>query len=499
MKRQGLISAFVKGLAEGFKSGSGHAPESEAATQSNRAVPYANLTRELTPWPARQAIYTAVDVETTGLDPTTDRIVEIGLVKFTGEGTVLDEFATLVNSPGSSPDAQACHQINDADIADAPSICDALREAFAFMDGTVVVSHKWEFEEGFLAAAAAQCGLSLPNVLAICTRQFDGRGYSLKIFHKSATGKFHDAHAALSDARAVREVLLWMMGTAPNPLYLTSPPPPPGPPYTGGDCLISCRAAVMSNASMAELINAFPQSPHARAGDPNEVENYLALLAESIEDGWLTHEEIRALTQQVQRTRLTGTQIWYTHQLAWESQFPDRETPTAELDPNERRERYLMAEGLGLTDLAADIDAVIASLEEPKPDASARFLKSLRIGTVGETTEIVQIRDHAKAYGAKIAVRITKTVKWMVTVTPDAVDAPHEAARRFGIPMVTPEEGAKRLADAIRAAELRALERQRQIDAMEAQQQEYLDQREAYWRPVWRPSELDYDPEPQWY
>lgn len=422
MKSQGIVSAFVRGLAEGFKSSLGFDFASEATGVPEHVVPYANLTREPTPWPAREATYTAVDVETTGLDPTTDRIVEIGLVKFLGDGTVLDEFATLVNNPGSSPDAQAAHQIDDADVADAPTICDALREAFAFMAGTVVVSHKWEFEEGFLAAAAAQCGLELPDVLAICTlltgrRQFDGRGYSLKIFHKSATGRFHDAHAALSDARAVREVLLWMMRTAPEPLCLSMSPPPARPPYVGGDCLISCRAAIMSNASMAELINAFPQSPRPRQGDPDEVENYLALLAESIEDGRLTYEETRALTRQVQRTRLTGTQIGYIHQLAWESQFPDRQTPTSELDTSERRERYLMAEALGLTDLAAEIGAVIASLEEPKPDPSARFLKNLRIGVVGETTDLVQLRNQANAYGARIAVRITKTVQWLAVVT----------------------------------------------------------------------------------
>ena len=469
-------------------------------------LPYANLTRVPTGWPADQAVYTAVDLETTGLDPAVDRIVEIGLVKFSGDGTVLDEFSTLVNNPGSSLGARGVHNIDDADLVGAPSTADVLREAFAFMAGTVVVSHKWEFEEGFLAAAAQQTGILLPNVVSACTwrtarRQLDGRGYSAKILYKSATGEFqNDAHTALADARAVRRILLWLMYSGPRKLYLTEEPPAPQtPPSTGGDCLISCRPAPLGRASMSELIAAFPQSPHPRAGDPDEVENYLALIAECVEDGRLTYEETRALTQQAQRTRMTGTQIRYVHQLAWESQFPDHDQPLADLDPTARRERYLMAEALGLDELANEIHAVIAECDEPPPDPAGRYLRGLRIGIVGETTELVELRGRAVAHGAKLAVKITKTVQWMATVTPDATDAAHNAARRFGVVMVTPMDGATRLDEAIRDAELKALDRQREIDRMEAERQAYRDESEAYWRPVWRPVELDYDPKQEWY
>ena len=158
-----------------------------------------------------------------------------------------------------------------------------------------------------------------------------------------------------------------------------------------------------------------------------------------------------------------------------------------------------MAEALGLDDLAHDIQAVIEDLDEPKPSPTARYLKSLRIGIVGETTELVYLRSRATAYGAKIAVNITKTVQWMATTTPDATDGPHNSARKFGIAMLAPADGALRLDEAIRDAELRALDRQREIDRMDAERQAYLDEREVYWRPVWRPTELDYDPEQEWH
>jgi DNA polymerase III epsilon subunit-like protein len=115
----------------------------------------ADLTRNPTPYPASAATFTAIDVETTGLDPDTARIVEIGLVKFSADGTVIDEFATLVNNPGSPAEARAVHGIEDDDLVDAPTTAQALQEAFALMDGTVFVAHNLEYvSQGVMGCAA---------------------------------------------------------------------------------------------------------------------------------------------------------------------------------------------------------------------------------------------------------------------------------------------------------------------------------------------------------
>jgi DNA polymerase III epsilon subunit-like protein len=466
----------------------------------------AQLTRTSNGKPATEAVFTALDIETTGLDPDVDRIVEIGVVKFTADGTVIDEFATLVNNPGSSPGAREKHEIDDADLVGAPTAEQALREVFAFITGTVLVAHQLDFEDGFLAAEARRAGLPLPPVVGICTwqtsrRQLDGRAFSLFAMYKTATGDWHDhQHTALGDARAARDVLLWLLRTTPTPLHLSRTLPATQPSAYEA-CPISCRPVPLTRASIASLLDSFPQSPNNRDGDAVETEKYLGLLAEAVEDGRLTYEEADALTRQARRTRLTGSQLRRLHRRAWDEAFLDvKNMDWASLEPVRRREMYLLAEALGLPELASQVNEVILSCAEPKPPEEARYLKGVRIAIVGDGEEINALRKRAETYGTKLAVKVTKTVLWLATDTPDATDSRHTSARTLGIPIVDAAEGTARLAEAIREAELKAFERQRQIDEHNARRRKREIEDDAYWRPTWRDRELDKDPEFEpWY
>ncbi len=62
----------------------------------------------------------AFDLETTGLDPKSDAIIEIAMVRFDENGTV-EEFSSLVN-PGVSisEEVENITGISNADVADAP-------------------------------------------------------------------------------------------------------------------------------------------------------------------------------------------------------------------------------------------------------------------------------------------------------------------------------------------------------------------------------------------
>ena len=113
-------------------------------------------------------------------------------------------------------------------------------------------------------------------------------------------------------------------------------------------------------------------------------------------------------------TQLTGTQLHQLHQDAWNATFSDEhDTDWSQLTPLRRREMYLLADGLGLSKLAEKVRAVIEACAEPEPPPESRYLRGSRVGICGNTSELVQLRTRAEAYGAKVAVRITKTVQWL--------------------------------------------------------------------------------------
>jgi len=72
----------------------------------------------------------------------------------------------------------------------------------------------------------------------------------------------------------------------------------------------------------------------------------------------------------------------------------------------------------------------------------------------------------------------------------------HRTEARPGVPILTAQAAAERIEEALREAELRAFERQRQIDAQAARTRHYAAEQDAYWRPTWRTKELDRDPDP---
>ncbi|WP_145978580.1 3'-5' exonuclease [Granulicoccus phenolivorans] len=224
-----------------------------------------DLTRRPTRIPAHDQVFTAVDLETTGLEPFTGGIVEVGLVKFNGRGEVFDEFATLVRTPGSQLRAREIHGIDEAELHSAPDLAPVLRELWHFINGSVMVAHNLEFEAKFLLAGSNQAGVAVPGTLGLCTletsrRQFDSRSYTLTNLYRVATGDaLENGHSALADARAVMQVLLWLLREAPSPLNM-----PPGFEQPESDlgprphCAMVCRPVPLARPSLSALLESFP-------------------------------------------------------------------------------------------------------------------------------------------------------------------------------------------------------------------------------------------------
>lgn len=114
--------------------------------------------------------YAVVDVETTGLSPVRDRIVEIGVVLLDESGEPEGEWQSLVN-PLRGMGAVFVHGLTDADVADAPTLADLLPQIRGLFSGRALVAHNATFDVGFLNASFARAGygMHVPREATVCT------------------------------------------------------------------------------------------------------------------------------------------------------------------------------------------------------------------------------------------------------------------------------------------------------------------------------------------
>ena len=99
-------------------------------------------------------VFVCLDCETTGLETSTDQIIEIALVRFNFDG-VLDSFETLIDPLVPIPEASmAIHHITDAMVRDKPKIQELLPRIFAFIGSSIIVGHGITTDIAFICSAA---------------------------------------------------------------------------------------------------------------------------------------------------------------------------------------------------------------------------------------------------------------------------------------------------------------------------------------------------------
>lgn len=85
--------------------------------------------------------YVVFDLETTGLSPWSDRIIEISAVKVKS-GSVVDTYSTLVNPNCSIPaQASAVNGITNSMVRNAPCLMEAMERFLEFVGDHVLVGH----------------------------------------------------------------------------------------------------------------------------------------------------------------------------------------------------------------------------------------------------------------------------------------------------------------------------------------------------------------------
>lgn len=104
----------------------------------------------------------ALDLETTGLSPLVDKIIEIAAVKITPDKKI-ETFHTLINPLITIPEFTIqFHGLNDADVAHAPTIKKPLKDLWSFIGRLPVIAHNASFDLGYLIKSSHDFMIEFP-------------------------------------------------------------------------------------------------------------------------------------------------------------------------------------------------------------------------------------------------------------------------------------------------------------------------------------------------
>ncbi len=168
--------------------------------------------------------FIAFDVETTGLDAMSDRIIELGAAIFSN-GKVINTFSTLVNPKVSIPQAASkINHITNAMLATAPSEEEAYPKLMKFLDkasqGKIIMcAHNAKFDFDFLCNTLSRLGINAKFSYIDTLNLAREHLYHLKNY-KQSTIESHlgltnaSAHRAYSDAENCGHILYQLMDIA---------------------------------------------------------------------------------------------------------------------------------------------------------------------------------------------------------------------------------------------------------------------------------------------
>lgn len=165
-----------------------------------------------------------VDVETTGLDPATDRVIEVGVIHMRG-GEVEKVYQSLVNPEREVPEeVLKITHIDPEEIKKAPTFDKVAADVRAHLEGRIFVAYNLAFDRAFVRAELERAGHEWLDTQYIDPLIF------VRVLHKDQGSKrlgavaarlgidLENAHRAADDAEVAGRVLYALADKLPDSL-----------------------------------------------------------------------------------------------------------------------------------------------------------------------------------------------------------------------------------------------------------------------------------------
>lgn len=323
--------------------------------------------------PGGQPVYAIIDVETTGLSPRMDRILELAIVRVDAQGRVVDEWTTRFN-PEGPVGATHIHGIRDADVATSPFFRDLASSVASRLAGLLVVAHNAPFDLAFLRAEFETAGWDTPSIPSFCTLRASHH-YLPELARRRLVDccwatdvTLDNAHSALGDARAtaglmnryitghggapVHADLLALPAQARTVTWPAGPARRPVPRQPAANRPINNRPIRISpvrpkQPPLIRQLTALSLLEVIDEGAPDGTMAYLETLLDCLEDGELSENETAQLTDLKAIYHLSDTDVAATHR-ACVLALAHRALDDGHVSHEERAELYALAELLAV-------------------------------------------------------------------------------------------------------------------------------------------------------
>ena len=401
--------------------------------------------------------FAVLDVETTGLDPLKDRVIEVGVVVTDVSGRTLDEWGTLIN-PGVGIRSSASHinGIQTEWLAAAPSFAAVAHEVAQRMNGRIFVAHNVKFDSSFLHEEFARAGyLETGDWTNLCTLDLaDKVGLPRRLTLACASmGIPHETHDALGDARATAQLFHRFMATIDPVTFAGVPPSTMGDlPLTGPAvaCVqrVQAKDATRARPVLAALVASLPSTDDSDHRDPDAARSYLSTLEDAVADGYISPDEVEALGRVASRHGLSGEEARDLHRELILGML-DRALEDRRITTNERAEIERVAQWLDV-DLS-DWDAMVKAARRRVKEAVEAYraeVRGLSIAFTGAGIHKANVREaFAAKYGFEYQSRVGSATNLVVIGTEGTETAQHAKARELGVPVVVESTFWRRLGE----------------------------------------------------
>lgn len=261
--------------------------------------------------------FAIIDVETSGLEPSNSRVIEIAILLVNSNGDVLEEYATLINPGNGQVGPTFIHHITEEAVLSAPTFKDVSGDILKRIENRIIVAHHAAFEDKFLAAEFKRAGIKLPPLPALDTlwlaRQVvDLPNYKMQTVLQHYGVEEVDLHTALGDVRALNKVLPILIKQATTILYPTIHSTLPLVEPSGKQ---KTRVTNLRKGEKGWINSLLEKLPESGSSITTEIEyDYLDLLIQVLADGKIIGDEAKALSKLAGEAGLGRSQVVQLHE-----------------------------------------------------------------------------------------------------------------------------------------------------------------------------------------